>query len=429
MVHEKSMHLLKDRGVVVQDGKVLDLFKKHGFAVGGKKVFPTEKQVMAAISTVPSTITIEARRSVNNITIGGRDVAFLPGHGASSMITSAGDKRNATMEDYDTFCKLIHTSSLLDVNGWMMVMPMDMHRATVHLDMLLSNMLLCDKPLFGNPLSAQTTLDGIEMVSRLWGGRETIINKPVSVALLHQTTPLQLSSDMLRSLTLLVSHGQPCIIGSRPVTDCSDSNDVYELLALQNAEVITGIALSQLMKEGAPAIYGVLTVPGGTEREMLLSGVSEVPKLMQYTAQLAGFYDLPGGAECGCTEAHFPDAQAGAESALALYAAARSGINLVMQACGLLGSGQAMSFEKFLIDEEVCNIIRQLLDYGENPEDSMPTLMKGTEYTNWMRSGKMHIHERADDQLTRRLAKYEKPDIDPAIEQDLTEYVNRRKNS
>jgi trimethylamine--corrinoid protein Co-methyltransferase len=188
-------------------------------------------------------------------------------------------------------------------------------------------------------------------------------------------------------------------------------------------------------------------------------GAPELSKNINYTAQMGNFYKLPTRSGGGLTDALYPDAQAGVESAIAIYTAARNGINFILHAAGILGSYIAMSFEKFLIDEEACGMVRKMLQpiaitdetidietickvgpggqYLTNPktfklcrtEFFIPDLMVRSNYDAWSASGKKKVHEVADVKLTQRLAKYEKPDIDSGIEKDLTEYVNRRKQA
>lgn len=458
-IHDASMELLKTTGIVVNEDEGLEIFRKHGYRVEGKTVFPTEEQIRKAIATVPSKFTIEARDPAKNVTIGEDDFAFFPGYGAPYIISPEGEQREATMEDYDTFCKLIQTSKYLDMNGWMMVEPADMPPSTVHMDMMLSNMLLCDKPFMGSPASREGALDGIEMAGILWGGKDSIADKTVSISLINSLSPLQFAEEMVGSLIELARNGQACIVASLIMAGASGPVTLAGVLALQNAEILTGIALAQLVREGAPVVYGSTSSAMDMKTGALSIGAPELSKNVNYTAQMARFYNMPSRSGGGLTDALYPDAQAGAESALSLYTAARNGVNVILHACGILGSYIAMSFEKFLIDEEVCGMVRQMLkpiditdesididmistvgpggQYLTHPktfklcrtEFFLPDLMARTNYDAWSAGGKKKIHETADDQLTSRLAKYEKPDIDPGIEKELTEYVNKRKNS
>jgi trimethylamine--corrinoid protein Co-methyltransferase len=186
-------------------------------------------------------------------------------------------------------------------------------------------------------------------------------------------------------------------------------------------------------------------------------GAPELSMLVSCTAQMARFYHLPSRSGGGLTDANFPDAQAGIQSAMALTTATRNGINFVLHACGILSAYVAMSYEKFIIDEELCGMARKLIQPIDVSDESidlatiqkvgiggnyltepktfelcrtaffLPELMTVKDYDGWQMAGGKRADERASDLLHKRLANYEKPDIDPAIESELSEYVTRRK--
>ncbi|MFV0437451.1 MAG: trimethylamine methyltransferase family protein [Desulfopila sp.] len=457
-LHDASMELLQTAGIVINEEEALGIFKKHGYRVEGKTVFPTEEQIRKALATAPSHFVLKARNPAKSVAIGEDDFAFFPGYGAPYIIDINGNQREATMEDYDAFVKLIQTSKYIDMNGWMMVEPADMPPDTVHMDMMLSNMLLCDKPFMGSPASRQGALDGIEMAAILWGGKDRLKENPVSLSLINSLSPLQFSEEMAASLIQLASHGQACIVASLIMAGASGPVTLAGVLALQNAEILTGIALSQLVREGAPVVYGSTSSAMDMKSGALSIGAPELSKVINYTAQMARFYKLPCRSGGGLTDALYPDAQAGVESALALYNAARNGVNVILHACGILGSYIAMSFEKFLIDEEVCGMVRKMLapievsdaaidvemictvgpggQYLTQPktfklcrtEFYITDLMSRKNYDSWEAGGKKKIQDVAGEKLSQRLAKYEKPDIDPTTEKELAAYVKKRKN-
>jgi trimethylamine--corrinoid protein Co-methyltransferase len=297
-IHQASMALLQTTGIVINENEALSIFKQHGYKVEGKTVFPTEEQIRKALSTVPSKFTIRARNPQKNVTIGEDSYAFLPGYGAPFVMTSEGVQREATMEDYDSFCKLVHTSKYLDMNGWMMVEPSDMPPETVHMDMMLSNMLLCDKPFMGSPVSRQGALDGIEMAGILWGGKDQIIDQPVSISLINSLSPLQFAEEMTASLIELARHGQATIVASLIMAGASGPVTLAGVLALQNAEILTGIALSQLVREGVPVVYGSTSSAMDMKTGALSIGAPELSKNVNYTAQMARFYNIPSRSGC-----------------------------------------------------------------------------------------------------------------------------------
>jgi trimethylamine---corrinoid protein Co-methyltransferase len=457
-VHDASMDLLKNTGIAFFEDEALEIFRKNGFKVDGNTVYFEEKDIRKALETVPSKFTVQARNPQKSVSIGEDDFVFAPGYGAPFVISSQGEQRHATMDDYDNFCKLIHTSKYIDMNGWMMVEPADMPASTVHLDLNLSNMLLCDKPFMGSPVSRQGALDGIEMAGILWGGKENIMDKAVTVSLVNSLSPLQFSDEMTGALIELARHGQAFVVASLIMAGGSGPVTMDGVMALQNAEVLAGIALSQLVREGAKVIYGSTSSAMDMKTGALSIGAPELSMNVSNTAQMARFYNLPSRSGGGLTDSLFPDAQAGAESALALYTAARGGINFILHSCGILGSYIALNYEKFLIDEEVCGMVRRLLKPTPVTEESigletikevgiggqylthpqtfklcrteffLPDLMSRKNYDTWNKQGKQRIDEVASDKVVQRLASYQKPDIDPDIENQLHDYVTKRKN-
>jgi trimethylamine--corrinoid protein Co-methyltransferase len=458
-IHSAAMDLLKDTGVSFKDEEALEIFKANGHRVDGTIVFFEESDIQKALNTTPKRFTVHARNPEKSVEIGEDDFVFLPGYGAPFIMDAQGNQRQATMEDYDNFCKLIQTSPYIDMNGWMMVEPYDMPHETVHLDLNLSNMLLCDKPFMGSPVSRQGALDGIEMAGILWGGKENIMDKTVSVSLINSLSPLQFSDEMTGALIELARHNQACVVASLIMAGGSGPVTLDGVLALQNAEILAGITLAQLVRPGVPVIYGSTSSAMDMKTGALSIGAPELSKNIHLTAQMARFYNLPSRSGGGLTDALAVDAQAGAESTLALSTAARSGINFILHACGILGSYIAMSFEKFLVDEEVCGMIKSMIaslaltdesididvikevgiggQYLTHPktfqlcrtEFFMPALMSRKNPDAWAKEGKKRIDQIAEDKVAQRLASYEKPDIDPKIEKQLTEYVEKRKNN
>ncbi|WP_457553279.1 trimethylamine methyltransferase family protein [Desulfobacula sp.] len=457
-VHGAAMDLLKNTGISFNDKEALEIFKANGQKVEDTIVFFKESNIQKALETAPKKFTVHARNPEKNVEIGDDDFVFLPGYGAPFVMDAQGNRRQATMDDYDNFCKLIQTSPYIDMNGWMMVEPADMPSNTVHLDLNLSNMLLCDKPFMGSPISRQGALDGIEMAGILWGGKENIMDKTVSVSLINSLSPLQFSEEMAGSLIELARHNQACVVTSLIMAGGSGPVTLDGVLALQNAEILAGITLAQLVRPGAPVIYGSTSSAMDMQTGALSIGAPELSKNIQMVAQMARFYNLPSRSGGSLTDALCADAQAGAESALALSTAARSGINFILHSCGILGSYIAMSFEKFLIDEEVCGMVRNMFkplaltdesididiikevgiggQYLTHPktfqlcrtEFFMPSLMSRKNPDAWEKEGEKQIVQMAEDKVAQRLAAYEKPDIDPEIEKQLTQYVENQKN-
>lgn len=458
-IHDASMEVLSRVGVGFVAPEALDFFKRNGFRVDGTTVYVAEKQVQEALRTTPSKFTVAARRREKSVVIGGDgEAVFAPGYGAPFVAEVDGGQRNATLADYDNFCRLVQTSSVIGMNAFMMVVPGDLPPQTSHLDMLLSSMVLCDKPFMGSPLSRQGARDCLDMAAILWGGQAALAQAgPVSVSLISSQSPLQFHADMTGALIELARAGQACVIDSLVMAGSSGPVTLAGTLALQNAEILAGIVLSQLIHPGAPVIYGGLSTAMDMRSGGLAVGCPELSQVVAATAQLARFYGLPSRSGGSLTDAHVADAQAAGESALALSTAVRSGIDFILDAAGILGAYMAMSFEKFLIDEEVCGLLRKLTRPIQISDDAIDVEMMAavgiggqylthpqtlqrcrTEFyqadlfdrlnhAGWTSAGASRIDQRAGERLEARLAAYEKPEIDPGVEAALREHVAKSK--
>lgn len=457
-IHDASMDLLQNVGIAFNESEALEIFRKNGFKVDDKKVFFTEEQVMKAVQSAPSRFTVTARNHEKSVAIGGDDFVFVPGYGSPFVVQPDGQQRESTMQDYDNFCKLIQTSKYVNMNGFMMVEPSDVAAETNHLDMIFSNILLCDKPFMGSPVSKQGARDCVEMVAIVWGGMEKLkAVSPVTVSLINSLSPLQYSEEMAGSLIELARANQACVLASLIMAGSSGPVTLGGVLALQNAEILAGVTLAQLVNPGAPVIYGSTSSAMDMKTGGLSVGCPELSMVVSATAQMARFYNLPSRSGGGLTDAHFPDGQAAAESMLALSTAVRNGINFILHAAGVLGSYIAMSYEKFLLDEETCGMLRKLIkpialsveaidvemiksvgiggQYLTQPktfklcrtEFYLTDFMNRANHAGWKVAGAKRIDEVATDRLAQRLAAYQKPEIAPEIEDALTAYVNRRK--
>jgi trimethylamine--corrinoid protein Co-methyltransferase len=425
-IHDASMDILRSVGVAFNSNEARKIFKKAGLKVDGKTVFFSEKDVRKAIDSAPPHFRMAARNKKNSVNIGGDDFALAPGYGASFIVSADGRQRRTIKDDYDKFCKLVQTSELITVCGFLMAEPSDLPRETAHLDMLFSNMLLCDKPFMGCPVSKAGARDSLNMAGLLWGGKDKLKEKPVIISLITPLSPLCYTAETSEAIIEMADCGQALIFGALLMAGATASMKLAGTLVQQNAELLAGITLAQLVTAA--------------------------------TIQMAKFYNLPARGGCALTDAHFPDAQAGYESALSLSTAVNAGSNFILHAAGMLGAYAEMSFEKFIIDEELCRLVLASCRPLEVSDDAIDVKMIkevgiGGEYLShpttvelcrngffisrianrqgyaiWHESGSKHINHKATEILHERLNAYEKPDIDPQLEQDLLNYITARKN-
>lgn len=455
-IHSASMNILSDIGINFYEPEAVDIFKQHGFRVEGSTVHLQEKQIQSALDTAPSQFQIYARNPEKSLTIGGNHLVLVPGYGASIMIDQDKKQRNGLMADYDNFCKLVHTSRVIDMNGCLMMDPSDRISKLAHMDMLKSNIVLCDKPFVGSSVSRQAAIDSIQMAGLAWCGKDQIQNKPVMVAIISSLSPLQYSADMIGALIEYARHGQVNMIGLLMMAGATGPVTLPGLLALQNAEMLAGVTLTQLINPGAPVIYGATSTVTNMYTGGLSIGAPELSMIQNATIQMGKYYGLPCRGSGGLTDSQYPDMQAGIESTLALTTTIMSGANFVLHACGILGSYQSMSYQKFLADEEICNMLRRMLksldvtderldldsiksigighEYLTHPktlahcrtEFYLSDLMSRDNFTTWHSKGRKILSERLLEIFEKRMQTYVQPDIAPGIEKDLDRYIRSR---
>jgi len=458
LIHDASMEILAETGVKFDSAEALDLFRAKGFNVSNPRVFISEKEVMQALETVPSHFSVHARNTQNNVAIGEDDFVFLSTSGAPNVSDADGVRRPATLADYESCCKLVQTSDQLDMNGYLMVQPTDIPSQTAHLDMLLANLTLCDKSFMAASSFRQAAADSVQMAAIVWDGVDRLKEQPVMISVVHANSPLKYSPAMAEIIIDMAHLGQPLVITDMVLAGTSGPVSLPGLLALANAEVLSGIVLAQLAGPGTPVVYGSVSAPADMRTITSAVGAPEAVVLASAVIQLARHYGIPSRTGGMLTNSHCLDSQAAAEGTLMMSTAVRNGANFILHACGQLGSYLSMSFEKWIMDEEVCRTLRRVLSSMDISLESIdldtikslgsdgnylthpttfkhcrslyqPQLFTREDYQGWQTKGARCVADQTQRVLRERLAGYVKPSIDQGLEEALREYVNRQRKA
>jgi len=378
---------------------------------------------------------------------------MAPGYGPPFIIEPSGEKRNALLNDVHKLCKLVQTSKYLDFNSSIVVQPTEVPQETAHLDILLATLLLTDKPIMGSSASGIAARDSLKLAEMVWGPTDD----PVMISLVDSLSPLQYADEMVDSLMVFAEAGQPVLIHSSCSLGSTGPITIAGSLVISNAATLAGICLTQLINPGTPIVYGL----GGSPTEMKTGGyINASPEDAKHTAivtALGRYYNIPCRSQGALTESFCLDYQAGMESTMMLTTAALSGANVSLHACGTYGSMLAMSYEKFIADEDLCGAIKKLMQPVEFTDDAfaidmikelgtsgnylmqmhtmkrcrseffIPDLSIRTIHNKWLEMEPRDTTERAAEILEKRFSEYEKPEIDPDIEKRLVQYVNARK--
>lgn len=294
---------------------------------------------------------------------------------------------------------------------------------------------------------------------RILFGPENVGPKCYLTSLININSPLTFDATMMGSLEVYARAGQATIVSPFIVGGAMGPVSVAGTLTQVLAEAMTGIAYAQLVKPGAPAIFGAFVTSIDMNSGAPTFGTPEASKILWGAGQLARRLDLPfrsGGALCG---SKLPDAQAGFESANTLQAALLGGVNFMLHACGWLEGGLVSSYEKFVMDADQLGVLHSIaegVDLSENgqamgaiaevgpgghflgcqhTQENFKTAFWRSEvfdyrpFETWSEAGAPDAMTLANARVRRKLAEYEQPKGDPAISEALEDFVSRRKAS
>jgi trimethylamine--corrinoid protein Co-methyltransferase len=456
-VHETSLQILEQIGVDFGYPPALEMLKKGGAKVDGERVFFPPKLIEGQIKKAPSRFTLYARNPENNVVIGDRHMVFTPGYGAPFVTDLDKGRRNATLNDFKNFVKLTGASANQNILSGNVVEPNDIPHEIRHVQMLYTSVKYSDKCFMGSSMGEQAAKDSIRMASLLFGSEAQLADKPRFISILCSLTPLKYDLRMLGALMEYARAGQPQIISSLSIAGATGPATLAGNLALQNAEILAGIVLAQLVREGAPVVFAGVSSNAEMHSGALCIGSPEMAMNTAATAQMAHYYKLPvrsGGAVC---DAKSPDAQASYESMMSLLMARVCGINFVLHSAGILESYNCMSYEKFVIDDELCGMVNRIqrgfevnpdtlaLDVIKNvgpgghfldkdhtfdhfrTEFYQPSLSNRDDFETWQASGSPQSMEAANKKYKEILESYEVPELPPDVDKDLLKFIENIK--
>ncbi len=449
--------VLEEIGVnFVDNPAALELWRNAGADVVGERVHMPKGLARKLCETAPSSYIQHARNPERNVEIGGRNLVLAPVYGPPFVRDAAGGRRYATIADFRNFVKLTYMSKWLHHSGGTVCEPTDVAVNKRHLDMLHAHMTLSDKPFMGSVTEPVRASDSVEM-SEILFGKEFVAENTVMTSLVNINSPLTFDSTMMGSLEVYARANQASIISPFIVGGAMAPVSVAGTLTQVMAEVLAGVAYSQLVRAGSPVIAGAFVTSIDMNSGAPTFGTPEAAQITYGMGQLARRLGLPyrsAGSFCG---SKLPDAQAAYETANSLNTGLLSGVNFMLHAAGWLEGGLVASFEKFVMDADQLGVLHHLsrgVDMSENAQamDAIREVGPGGHYlgcahtqanfkeafwrTNlldykpyetWSDEGERDTVQLASAKVARMLGEYEAPALDPGIRQALDEYVAKKK--
>ena len=327
--------------------------------------------MLEQVAKAPSEFTVHARNPEHDLQIGGDRMMFIPAQGPP-FVRIGDERRDGTLADLVNFIKLAQMAPELDTPGGNICEPDDVPLDSRHLVQTLALIVHSDKIFKGTPMSRTASEDTIRMGEILFGGREAIEQRPMMFANVNVNSPLRYDVRMLEAMLAYSAAGQPVIVTPFLLMGAMAPVTIPSALAQQMAEVLTGIALVQLIRPGAPCVMGSFLSAIDMQSGSPSFGGPESVFGLYASGQIARRYGLPWRAGGGTlTASQSVDAQAAYESLNTLLAAFMAGANVVYQSAGWLESGLVTCFEKFALDIELLQLLRRQFTPVTFDEDAL----------------------------------------------------------
>ncbi|MBT8079067.1 MAG: trimethylamine methyltransferase family protein [Gammaproteobacteria bacterium] len=458
LIEHNADTVLEEIGIEFRDfPQALTLLRDAGADVDGERVrFPRGLCRSIIQATAPPSYTQHARNPLRNVVIGGRNTVLVPAYGSPFVRSLDDGRRYATIDDFRNFVKLAYMSPELHHSGGTVCEPVDLPVNKRHLDMVYSHIRYSDKPFMGSVTSEERAQDSVDMAKIVFG-EEFVDSNTVITSLINANSPLTFDATMLGAATVYARNNQATVVSPFILAGAMSPVTVAGTVTQILAEALAGICYTQLVRPGAPVIFGTFASAVSMQSGAPTFGTPEPSLVLYACAALARRLGVPFRSGGGLCASKIPDAQAAYESANTMQTAALAGVNFMLHTAGWLEGGLAMGYEKFIMDVDQAGMIEVLLrgvDLSENAQalDAMREVGPGSHFLGaahtqanfekafyrsriadnnsfeqWEQDGSLDAAARANKIWKSMLASYEAPAIDEAVDEALLEFIEKRK--
>ncbi len=438
------------------DPPALEHWRRAGCRVDGLRVRFPPGLLRDILKAAPRGFTQHARNPAHSVEIGGNAVVFAPAYGSPFVMDLDRGRRFGTLEDFRAFVSLAQGSPNFHHSGGTVCEPTDVPVNKRHLDMVLAHLELSDRPFLGSVTAEERSEDSIEMC-RIVFGADFVDRNCVVMGNVNVNSPLLWDGTMTRSLRAYARANQGVVVvpfilngAMGPVTNAAG-------IAQNLAETMAGCALAQLERPGAPVVFGSFLSTMALRSGSPTFGTPEPAVGSLVMGQLARRLGLPLRCSGNFTTSKLPDAQAMTEGTVSMLAAIHSGANFVLHAAGFLDGLLSMSYEKFMLDDDLCGALHAYCDGVTVDDDHLAVeafaevgpgnhhfgsahtlahyqgafwesrLADNDPFEKWEQNGGLDAARRANAAWKRRLAEFEAPALDAGVHEGLRDFVARRK--
>lgn len=457
-IHFAALRILETIGVRCAVKEARDIFADAGAIVDEteNRVRVGRDIVEAALQTAPSELTLTPRNGARAVKLGGDWLTTAAVLGPPACTDLIRGRRSGTLADLAELLKLTQFFNIVQMNGWP-VEPLDCEVRFRHLDAALAMLTLTDKVPYVFCQSRQRIEDVLRLCAIARGETlEQFGQRPGVFSIINTNTPLQYDVPMTIGVMDMARHGQPTLLTPFVIAGASTPATIASAMAITCAEVLFGVTLAQLVRPGAPILFGCASKNVDMRTGSPAYGLADMMKCTLIGGQMARRYGLPLRSS-NFSASNIPDFASGYESANAVSSAVSAGANLLMHVAGWVEGGLCSSYEKFVLDCEVAQSMAHVLEPVIVDDDTLaldeiaevgpgghffgtartiatvedafyrPLISITQNYGAWMEAGGRSAAERATGIWQEALRTYTEPSLDPATAEALAAFVARRK--
>jgi trimethylamine--corrinoid protein Co-methyltransferase len=372
-VHQTSMRIIEEVGFEVNSEEALNHFKKAGAWTDGEnhRVRLPQGKALELIKQAPSEVWLCGQDEKHDVRLGGKRV--YTGTGGTALYIYEPDtdqKRPATLEDLKRIAKLV--DQLDNIHLFMLpTYPNDLPVEQVDVNRFFAGLDNTTKHVVGGVY----TIEGVEQVIRMGemvaSSGEALRRRPLVSMIACVMSPLKMDSHYGDLLITIARNGIPLICPAEPLCGATSPVTLAGNLVIQTVDSLMGVILAQIVNPGTPTIFGSVATNTDLRNLRYLAGSIEMGLLNAAGAQMAQFYQLPFYATGGMTDSKVLDAQSGYESSLTNLLCALAGANFIHDAAGLMEFALTVSYEKFVIDNEILGMVMRAVEGIRIDDDTL----------------------------------------------------------
>jgi len=458
-IHATSLRILEELGIEVMSTRALDVFACAGASVdrATHAVRIDRAMVSEALQTAPASFTLTPRNPERRLTFGGNRIHFGLVAGPPNVHDLERGRRAGNFNDYCDFVRLAQYFNVMHLLGNQVCAPIELPATTRHLDTYRANLTWTDRLFHCSAIGAGRALDAVRMTAIARGlTLDQFALDPGLITIISVNSPRRLDEAMCEGLMAMAAHGQAVVVTPFTLMGAMAPVSLAAALAQQNAEALFGVVLTQLIRPGAPVMYGAFTSNVDMRSGAPAFGTPENAKANIASGQLARRYRLPYRTS-NASASNAADAQGAYETQMSLWGAILGHGNLIYHAAGWQEGGLTASYEKFILDVEMLQMMVEFLkpiavneaELGFDAIKGVPTgghffgeahtmqryehafyqplLSNWQNYENWHLAGAKDATQRATEIWKRALAEYQQPPMDAAVREALDAYVEARR--